>query len=34
VSQRAAVKVWLGEIAAQGVLPVTLPKIKIKPFDG
>jgi hypothetical protein len=34
VSQRAAVKVWLGEMAAQGVLPVTLPKIKIKPFDG
>ena len=34
VSQRAAVKVWLGELAAQGVLPVTLPKIQIKPFNG
>lgn len=32
VSQRAAVKVWLGESAAQGVLPVTLPKSKIRPF--
>lgn len=32
VSQRAAVKVWLGELAAQGVLPVTLPKSKVKPF--
>ncbi|MEZ4733484.1 MAG: glycoside hydrolase family 3 N-terminal domain-containing protein [Caldilineaceae bacterium] len=32
VSQRAAVKVWLGELAAQGVLPVTLPKIRIKPL--
>lgn len=34
VSQSAAVKVWLGEIAAQGVLPVTLPQIKITPFAG
>lgn len=32
VSQRAAVKVWVGEMAAQGVLPVTLPKSKVKPF--
>ena len=32
VSQRAAVKVWLGEMAAQGVLPVTLPKIKVRPL--
>ncbi|MFN8442612.1 MAG: glycoside hydrolase family 3 N-terminal domain-containing protein [Caldilineaceae bacterium] len=29
VSQRAAVKVWLGEIAAQGDCPVQLPKVKI-----
>lgn len=34
VSQRAAVKVWLGEMDAQGVLPVALPQIKIKPFAG
>lgn len=34
VSQRAAVKVWLGEIEAQGVLPVTLPQVRIKPFEG
>ena len=34
VSQRAAVKVWLGEMAAQGVLPVTLPKIRVKPLAG
>ena len=34
VSQRAAVKVWLGEMAAQGVLPVTLPQIRVKPFAG
>jgi beta-N-acetylhexosaminidase len=33
-SQRAAVKVWLGEIEAQGVLPVTLPQVKVKPFEG
>ncbi len=32
VSQRAAVKVWLGEMAAQGVLPVTLPQVRIKPL--
>ncbi len=32
VSQRAAVKVWLGELTAQGVLPVTLPKIRVKPL--
>ncbi len=29
VSQRAAVKVWLGEIEAQGNCPVSLPKITI-----
>ena len=34
VSQRAAVRVWLGEIAAQGVLPVTLPRVQVKPFAG
>ncbi len=34
VSQCAAVKVWLGEIVAQGVLSVTLPKIQIKAFEG
>lgn len=32
VSQRAAVKVWLGEMAAQGVLPVTLPRIRVTGF--
>jgi len=32
VSQSAAVKVWLGEIEAQGVLPVTLPQMRITPF--
>ena len=30
VSQRAAVKVWLGEIDAQGDCPVSLPKIRIQ----
>jgi beta-N-acetylhexosaminidase len=30
VSQRAAVKVWLGELPAQGVLPVTLPKTRVR----
>ena len=34
VSQRAAVKVWLGEMTAQGVLPVTLPQNKVKSFAG
>lgn len=34
VSQRAAVKVWLGEMEAQGVLPVTLPQVRVKPFEG
>ena len=29
VSQRAAVKFWLGEIPAQGTLPVQLPKVKV-----
>lgn len=32
VSQRATVKVWLGELGAQGVLPVTLPKVRVRPF--
>jgi beta-N-acetylhexosaminidase len=30
VSQRAAVKVWLGEIEAQGTLPVQMPQVQIK----
>ena len=34
VSQRAAVKVWLGEIEAQGDCPVRLPKITIQPLSG
>lgn len=29
-SQRAAVKVWLGEIGAQGDCPVRLPEVKIQ----
>lgn len=33
VSQRAAVRVWLGELPAQGVMPVTLPRITVRPFD-
>jgi len=33
VSQRAAVKVWLGEMEAQGVLPVTLPRVRVRPFQ-
>ncbi len=33
ISQRAAVRVWLGELPAQGVLPVTLPRITVRPFD-
>jgi hypothetical protein len=32
VSQRAAVKVWLGEIEAQGNRPVSLPEISIQPL--
>lgn len=32
VSQRAAVKVWLGEIEAQGTLPVQMPQVQIKPW--
>ena len=32
VSQRAAVKLWLGEIDAQGVLPVQMPQVQIKPW--
>jgi beta-N-acetylhexosaminidase len=31
-SQRAAVKVWLAEIEAQGTLPVRMPKVTIKPL--
>jgi beta-N-acetylhexosaminidase len=34
VSQRAAVKVWLGEMEAQGALPVTLPQVRVKPLAG
>jgi hypothetical protein len=34
VSQRAVVKVWLGEIEAQGNCPVGLPKITIQPLSG
>jgi beta-N-acetylhexosaminidase len=33
VSQRAAVKVWLGEMEAQGVLPVTLPQVRVRRFE-
>lgn len=32
VSQRAAVKVWLGEIEAQGNCPVRLPEVTIRPL--
>lgn len=32
-SQRAAVKVWLGELAATGVLPVRMPKVEVKPLS-
>lgn len=31
-SQRAAVKIWLGELEAQGTLPVRLPQVTIKPL--
>jgi beta-N-acetylhexosaminidase len=31
VSQRAAIKVWMGEIEAQGSCPVKLPQINIQP---
>lgn len=31
-SQRAAVRVWLGEIEAAGTLPVRMPKVEIKPL--
>jgi hypothetical protein len=27
--QRVAVKIWLGEVEPQGVLPVQLPKVEI-----
>ena len=33
VSQRAAVKVWLGELDPQGELPVRLPQVKIRPLQ-
>jgi hypothetical protein len=33
VSQRAAVKVWLGEIEARGTLPVRMPQVKIRPLQ-
>ena len=33
VSQRAAAKVWLGEIGVQGDCPVNLPKITIQPLS-
>jgi len=32
-SQQAAVKVWLGEVEAQGTLPVRLPQVTIKPLS-
>ncbi len=32
VSQRAAVKVWLGEIEAQGTLPVQMPQVQVRPW--
>jgi beta-N-acetylhexosaminidase len=31
-SQRAAVKVWLGEMEPQGTLPVKMPQVQIKPW--
>jgi beta-N-acetylhexosaminidase len=33
-SQRAAVKVWLGEIEALGTLPVQMPRVEIKSLPG
>ena len=33
VSQRAAVKVWLGEIDALGRSPVRMPEIKVRPYS-
>lgn len=32
VSQQAAVKFWLGEIDAQGTLPVQMPQVQIQPW--
>jgi hypothetical protein len=32
VSQRAAVKVWLGEMDARGTLPVRMPQVTIRPL--
>jgi beta-N-acetylhexosaminidase len=34
VSQKAAVRVWLGEIEAQGVLPVRMPRLAIQALLG
>ena len=31
-SQRAAVQVWLGELEAQGSLPVKMRRVEIKPW--
>jgi hypothetical protein len=31
-SQRAAVKVWLGELPARGALPVKMRRVEIKPW--
>ena len=33
VSQRSAVKVWLGEIEAKGTCPVRLPQVRIQPLS-
>ncbi|MCC9077154.1 glycoside hydrolase family 3 protein [Litorilinea aerophila] len=32
VSQRAAVKVWLGELEARGTCPVRLPQVRVRPL--
>ena len=31
-SQRAAVKVWMGEVEAMGTLPVQMPKVEVRPW--
>lgn len=31
-SQRSAVKVWMGELDAQGILPVKMPRVEIRPW--
>ena len=33
VSQRAAVKVWLGEIEPQGECPVKMPQVVVRPLQ-